>query len=46
MSLTTNENGNMVRITPDSLQLSEMVDFVTDPSSGGISIFLGINSIK
>lgn len=41
MSLTTNENGNMVRITPDSLQLSEMVDFVTDPSSGGISIFLG-----
>ena len=45
MSFTTNENGNMVRITPDSLQLNEMVDFVTDPSAGGISIFLGMKII-
>lgn len=35
------ENGNTVRITTDSLNLSEVVDFVTDASAGGVSIFIG-----
>lgn len=34
-------NGNMVKITPDPLSLQEVTEFVTDPSTGGISIFMG-----
>lgn len=35
------ENNNMVRITPDPLSLGEVAGFVTDPSAGGVSIFMG-----
>jgi molybdopterin synthase catalytic subunit len=35
------ENGNLVRITPDPIGLSEVTDFVIDPSAGGVSIFMG-----
>ena len=38
------ENGNLIRITPDPIVLSEVADFVTDPSAGGVSIFMGKES--
>ena len=41
MTSSLTENGNLVRITPDPLSLDEIKDFVTDPSAGGISIFMG-----
>ena len=31
----------MIKITPDPLALQEVTQFVTDPSAGGISIFMG-----
>ena len=41
MSSTVTENGNMLKLTPDRLSLEEVTSFVTDPSAGGISIFMG-----
>lgn len=41
MSSTVTENGDMLKITADKLSLQEVSEFVTDPSAGGISIFMG-----
>lgn len=32
---------DLVRISPDPISQEEVTGFVTDPSAGGISIFLG-----
>lgn len=41
MSQSVVEGGNMVQISPHTLNLEEVRAFVTDPSAGGISIFMG-----
>ena len=32
---------DLVRITSETISLEEVTKFVTDPSAGGVSIFLG-----
>lgn len=41
MSTSDTGNSHFVKITPDSLSLEEVTEFVKDPSAGGISVFMG-----
>ena len=36
---------DLVRITPEKISQEEVTKFVTDPSAGGVSIFLGTQTI-
>ncbi len=41
LQVTIMSSADLVRISPDPIAQEEVTGFVTDPSAGGISIFLG-----